>query len=186
MFERNRIDNVSQGSANLTAVPAEVIMADGELLVGHFVIQATRPFSEVLNSDVPFVEFEPFHRERRYIAKSAIRSVKLMDAPAGRTLEARRPLPGEFDPYQALGVRRDAEWEDIRHAYIRLTKIYHADRFASVELPDEVRAYLKDMSTRINTAYATLEVPHLQAKKVTLRAEPVYTSKPAYASSPRS
>jgi hypothetical protein len=177
MFERNRIDNANS-QTHQSAVPAELTMADGEVLVGHFVISAARAFGDVLNGDLPFIEFEPFHRERRYIAKSAIREVKLMDVPGARSLEARRQLPGEFDPYQTLGVRRDADWEEVRQAYLRLAKTYHADRFASVEMPDEVRIYLREMSTRINTAYAALEAPRLQVKKVTLRPEPVYQSRP--------
>lgn len=178
MFERNRIDNTAASNSNVVAVPAEVVMGDGEVLLGHFVVSASRAFGEVLNGELPFIEFEPFQMERRYIAKSAIRSVRLMNAPAARSMETRRPLTGEFDPYQTLGIRRDADWEDVRQAYLRLAKTYHADRYASVELPDEVKSYLRDMSARINTAYSALEAPRLQARKSVMRPEPVYTSRP--------
>ncbi len=175
MFDRNRVDNAT---ANQLAIPAEVTMSDGEVIVGHFIIASSRAFGEVLNGESPFLEFAPFQRDRRYIAKSAIRTVKLMEVPGGRALDAHRPMQGEFDPYQALGVKRDAEWEEIREAYIKLTKTYHNDRYASVELPGEVRTYLKDMSARVNTAYALLEAPRIQQKRVSTRVEPVYTSRP--------
>jgi DnaJ-domain-containing protein 1 len=132
----------------------------------------------VLNSELNFLEFEPFHRERRYLARTAIRSVKLMDVPAANGLDARRPVSGEFDPHSALGVKRDADWDEIRHAYLRLAKAYHADRYASVELPGEVRDYLQQMSRRVNAAYKALEAPRLTVKKAEMRPEPVYTSRP--------
>jgi preprotein translocase subunit Sec63 len=117
-------------------------------------------------------------RERRYIAKSALCSVQLLDVPTAAGLDARRAATGEFDPYSALGLKRDADWDDVRDAYLRLAKAYHADRYASIELPPEVRDYLQQMSRRINTAYKTLEAPRLVVKKADLRPEPVYTSRP--------
>jgi hypothetical protein len=175
MFERNKIDT-GNDRANQAAVPAEVVMADGEVLIGHFVFASSRSFGEVLNSDAPFIEFEPHDGARRYLAKGAIRSIALRTVPTARLADVRRPLAGEFDPYATLGVPRDASPEDVRHAYLRLTKAYHADRFASVELPDEVRRYLADMSARINAAYALVEAPVVAVKKATMRAEPVYSS----------
>lgn len=175
MFERNRVENAN---ANQFAVPAEVTMNDGEILVGHFIISSSRAFGEVLNGESPFLEFTPFQRDRRYIAKSAIRAVKLMEVPGSKGLTSFKPMNGEFDPYQTLGVKRDADWDQIREAYVRLAKTYHNDRYAAIELPNEVRVYLKDMSTRVNTAYALLEAPHKQSKRATMRSEPIYTSGP--------
>jgi hypothetical protein len=37
-----------------------------------------------------------------------------------------------------------------------MSKIYHPDRFESIELPGEVRAYLKAMAKEINVASRTL------------------------------
>jgi hypothetical protein len=177
MFERNRVDNSSQ-SAHQSAIPAELTLVDGETLSGHFLISAARTLSDVLNGESAFLEFEPFSQARRFVSKGAIRAVKLIDAPAASNLEARRPLAGEFDPYGALGVKRDAEWDDVRQAYLRLAKTYHADRFASIELPPEVRDYLSQMSRRVNAAYTALEAPRMVVKKADLRATPVYTSRP--------
>jgi DnaJ domain len=172
MFERNRVDNASN-AIHQTAIPAELVLADGEVL-----ISSARAISEVLNGENLFLEFEPFESVRRYISKQAIRSVKIMDAPAANGLDARRPLNGEFDPYAALGLKRDAEWDDIRQAYLRLAKAYHADRYASIDLPGEVREYLQQMSRRVNAAYTLLEAPRLVVKKADMRPAPVYTSRP--------
>lgn len=175
MFERNKVDN-GANTHHQTAVPAELTLCDGEVLAGQFIIPATRAFSDVLNGESHFLEFEPFNGERRFVARAAILSVKLMQIGSVQGLAARRPVEGSFDPLSTLGLKANAQWDEVRHAYLRLAKMYHADRFASVDLPAEVRDYMQAMSRRINAAYMALEAPRLAVKKVTMRAEPVYTS----------
>ena len=177
MFERNRIDN-SSSAVHLTAIPAELTLSDGELMVGHLVINSARAVTEVLNGESLFLEFEPLGSPRRFVSKQAVRSIRVVDAGPAIALEAKRPLAGEFDPYAALGVKREAEWDEIRQAYLRLAKAYHADRYASIELPAEVREYLQQMSRRVNAAYTLLEAPRLVVRKADLRAAPVYESRP--------
>lgn len=178
MFERNKIETGNSG--HQTAIAAEIVLDDGEVQTGSFIISASRAFGDVLNGEAPFLEFEPFEGERRYIARQSIRSVKLIQGGAPSALSARRPVEGSFDPYSALGVKKDAPWEEVRHAYLRLAKTYHADRFASIDLPSEVRDYLQQMSRRINAAYVALETPRLAVVKaqVSGRSTPVYTSQP--------
>jgi DnaJ domain len=175
MFERNKVDNSTQSSYQ-TAVPAEITLTDGEVLTGHFLISAARALTDVLNGESAFIEFEPFNSPKRFIAKHVLREVKLMDIGTGAVLDNRRALVGEFDPHTALGLKRDADWEEVREAYLRLTRTYHPDRFASVELPAEVREYLAQMARRVNAAYKALEAPRLVVKKADLRAAPIYTS----------
>ena len=177
MFERGKIDN-SSNSAHQSAIPAELTLSGGEVLAGHFLISAARTLADVLNGEMAFLEFEPYEAERRFIAKMSIQAVKLLDAPVANVLDVRRPVQGAFDPYGALGVKRDAEWDEVRHAYLRLAKAYHADRYASVELPVEVHDYLQQMSRRVNAAYTALEAPRLNVRKAEARPEPVYTSRP--------
>ena len=161
MFERNRIDNASTTS-HQTAVPAELTLADGETLIGHLLISSARAVAEVLNGESLFIEFVPLGAERRFVSKQALRSVRVVDGGACTALDARRPLNGEFDPYAALALKPDAGWEDVRQAYLRLAKAYHPDRYASVDLPGEVREYLQQMSRRVNAAYTALEAPRLR------------------------
>jgi curved DNA-binding protein CbpA len=58
-------------------------------------------------------------------------------------------------------------------AYFALAKAYHPDRYATAELPAEVRDYLAAMARRINAAHAALDVPQ---KRQALRQEPIFTS----------
>lgn len=177
MFERNRIDNANPVS-HQSAVPAELSLTDGQVLCGHFLISSARAIADVLNGDTQFCEFEPFDGERRFISKHAITGFKLLNVAPANSLDANRAVAGAFDPYGVLGVKRDTDWDDVRAAYLRLAKAYHADRYASVELPNEVREYLQQMSRRINAAYTALEAPRLVVKKVAMRAAAVYTSPP--------
>ncbi|KAB2920770.1 MAG: J domain-containing protein [Hyphomicrobiaceae bacterium] len=135
----------------------EIALEGGRDLKGKFAVPADRALTEVLNGPSSFIEFEPFGGERMFIAKSALRSVKELNMPAAPQLGAGSRTGGSFDPYAILGVSAGASAEDIRQAYLAQAKIYHPDRYATAELPAEVRAYLADMARRINAAYDTLE-----------------------------
>lgn len=173
MFERNRIDN----SLQLAAVPAEVTLDDGQLVKGKFLIAAARSIFEVLNGDGHFLEFETHDGERTLIARSALKSVKIIPVPSASNLKSRLRDSDNFEPHAILGVSSDAPWDDIRSAYLKLSKRYHPDRYATADLPLEVRDYLSAMSRRVNAAYAALEVPMQAAKRAVIeKAKPVYTS----------
>ena len=172
MFERNKIDNAEQG-----LVSVELTMQEGRTLSGKIAMPPGRGVLDYLNGGANFVEFESFEGDRRYLAKSSLLEVKQMSVPRGVNLNQRlRDLDG-FDPYTILGVDRGANWDETRSAFHRLAKVYHPDRYATAELPDEVKTYLSTMARRINAAYAALESVHAQRKQVAeLRQQPVYTS----------
>ena len=176
MFERNQIDKrVAKGT-----VSARITLDDGRVLAGKFVIPVNKSIFDVLNGTGGFLEFEPFEGEREFVAKHTLRSVKLTEAPRGENLEGRlRNLDG-FDPHTILGVARGTDWEDIRHAYLTLAKIYHPDRYSTAVLPGEVSTYLETMAQRVNAAYSALEIQYNTGRQdVSMtRAEPVYTSQP--------
>lgn len=176
MFERNKIDTITQ--APQLAVPAEVAFDDGEVTRGKFLIGSGRSFADALNAASPFLEFEAYGEDRRFIAKSSIRNVKLVAVPNAVNLHHRVRDGDNFEPHQVLGVDRTSPWADVRAAYFALSKVYHPDRYASADLPPEVNDYLTTMSRRINLAYAALEKPHQAVKAAAQRAEPVFTSRP--------
>jgi hypothetical protein len=173
MFDRSR----GEGSPQTTSVPAEVTLADGEMTKGKFTIKGGRSLQDVLNSDIQFLDFETFAGERSLIAKSLLRTVRVIEVPDQPALKTRTRDAGGFDPYAVLGLNRGASWDDIRQAYLTLTKAYHPDRYASVELPPEVREYLASTFARISAAYAALEEPREAAKQANAeRAKPIFTS----------
>jgi DnaJ-domain-containing protein 1 len=176
-FERNKVDNISQSSQQV-AIAAEVRFDTGEVEAGQFFIQASRPFTEVLNGGSPFIEFEVYGEARRWVSKSSIRDVKLTPAPKPGDLKAKALEIDYFEPHRVLGVEQNAEWADVRASYVALSKIYHPDNFANVSLPSEVNHYLAAISRRINLAYAALETKHSTAKAIAQRVKPIYESQP--------
>ena len=172
MFERNKIDNVDQAT-----VPVEITTDDGDMQKGRLFISVGRNVFDVLNGAGSFLEFEPYGGERSFVAQAAIRNLKLVNVPRAPSLSGRLRDQDGFDPHTLLGVPANATFDDIKSAWHRLSKVYHPDRYQSVELPQEVRDYLSAMARRINLAYAALEAPH-QVKKQAQhgRSTPIYTS----------
>lgn len=173
MFERNRVDNVPESSA----VPVEVVLADGTLAKGKLMVSAGKTLADALNGTAAFVEFEPYGGERTFLSKNQVASVQLVGVPRAANLSTRTREGDSFDPHAILGVAPDAGWEEVRQAYHRLAKKYHPDRYASAELPAEVQDYLAVMARRVNAAYAALEAPRPPVKVPTAaaRAAAVYT-----------
>jgi DnaJ domain len=168
MFERSRLDNVPEANA----VPVEITLTDGTVTKGKLFVMASKTAADLLNGSCNFVEFEPYGGERSFLAKALLASVKLAGVPRGPNLGARLRDPDGFDPHAILGVAPGADKDEVRRAYVGLAKNYHPDRYATAELPDEVRRYLSDMARRINAAYAALDVPE---RKQAARAQPIFT-----------
>ena len=166
------------GSAQRPEPLRGVTLEDGTNMRGKFIVPASRTLFEVLNNAGAFIEFEPYGCERSIVAKSSIRTVRIVNAPAASSLAGRGREIDTFDPHIILGVSRTAPFEEIRQAYLRLTKAYHPDRYSGVELPAEVSAYLAAMAQRVNLAYAALEAPVQVKKAVAQRVAPIYTSAP--------
>jgi hypothetical protein len=58
-----------------------------------------------------------------------------------------------------------------------LSKIYHPDRFETLDLPAEVKGYLADMSRRINAAFEALEDARAPVVRRSDRVKPIYESR---------
>ena len=166
MFERGKPGTTG-------ALSVEIALSDGRQLLGILVVPLGRSLVEVLNGTSSFIEFKPSGGERMFIARSALHSVKPMDLPPAPDLWAGPTEGGGFDPYAILGIKRGANRDEVRQAYFGLAKIYHPDRYASMELPAEVREYLAVMARRINAAHDALG---LEQKKQAAKQDPLYTT----------
>lgn len=175
MFERNRVDNMAQSQS--VAVPAELTLDDHSVLKGDLMMPAARPVHEVLNGPNVFVEFRTYGNDCQLLAKSSIRGIRFVKAPGAGQLRAASRSEESFDPHQTLGVPSNATHDQIHKAYVALAKAYHPDRYATADLPGEVRDYLAAMARRINLAFQALQ----QANRVAIRRansvnEPVYST----------
>ena len=165
MFERDKGDR--QGP-----VEVELALQDGQKLNGKLIVPPGRSLPEVLNSASTFVEFHSAGGGRTFIAKSALRGVTPADIPAAPELWAGPTQGANFDPYAILGISSSSSRDDVRDAYLRLAKLYHPDRYATTELPQEVRDYLAVMVRRINAAHESVQT---RMQKRAAKQEPIFT-----------
>ena len=174
MFERNKVDNAPEPSLT----PVELTLTDGATLKGKLAVPAGRTFVETVNGTNAFIEIEPYGEERVFISKSQIATIRLVGVPRPSGL-GRATRGPDFDPHAILGVQPGASWDEVRQAYMQMTKTYHPDRYANAMLPGEVKDYLEATVRRLNAAYAALETPHkLTKSRAVERTAPVYTSAP--------
>jgi DnaJ-domain-containing protein 1 len=172
MFERSRTENPSDKREK--AITVELSMDDGRILKGHIFTAATRRAYEELNSAGGFIDFQPYDGERELISKAAVRAVRLTDVAKANQLRLATGSE-EFNPYAVLNLPRGADWKTIRETYHRLSKLYHPDRYANLDLPAEVKTYIDTMSRRLNAAFSALEKPHqVQREFARAKSEPIY------------
>lgn len=81
---------------------------------------------------------------------------KRYSKPDGKSTHSRHESDRQTaaDPWQVLGVRRDASPEEIKKAYYELVKQYHPDRVNS--LGPELQALAREKTTQLNRAYEQL------------------------------
>ena len=152
MFERGNNDRPGQ-----SAVAVQITLDDGKDLAGKIQVPIGRGLFDQLNGGGGFVEFHTFDGECSFVAKRTLRSVRELNVSKSDALDAKLSKADSFDPYAILGVRRDQTRQQIRAAYLKLSKRYHPDRYCNSELPEEVMSYLAAMARRVNAAYAAVE-----------------------------
>ena len=131
MFERNKVDN----SQDLTAVAAKIELNDGRHVSGRFLIARSKSLLDVLNGPAQFIDFEPYNGDVEVIAKSSIRSLRVVSVPTGRHPSTIIKDADNFDPYEVLGLEKGANRSAIRTAFHEHSKTYHPDRYSNAELP---------------------------------------------------
>lgn len=160
MFDRN-----TDAAQQMLAIPAEIQTLRDGTLRGRLLISRSRDLPGVLNGPDAFLLFEPFGKSRLYLAKQSIAEITPLDAATVPAISADAVDPAGFDPYRILGLGRNATPDAIRAAFIALSKDYHPDRFATVDLPVEITRYLDAMARRINAAYAALTRQPIEEKR---------------------
>jgi hypothetical protein len=136
-----------------------VTMSDGEIMQGTVRLPLSNRLADALNNPEPFLDFATADGERCFIAKHSVRRIEPFNVPKADQLDRRAAKEADFDPYQILGLPKDANAASLKQAYHRLARSYHPDRFAGLDLPREMRDYANAMLARINLAYRQLQAP---------------------------
>lgn len=174
MFERNRVDHRPEPSN----VPVELELMDGSDVKGKLLVANGQAPLDTINATGGFVEFVSYSGEARLIAKANIAAIKLVGVPRAPHLRARNAMADDFDPHMILGISTESTWEEVRAAYVQLSKTYHPDRYSATTLPVEVGDYLETMARRVNAAYSALEAGEKTSRRTRTEQSPaVFTSR---------
>ncbi len=93
--------------------------------------------------------------ELKYLA--SIASIFGFDQNAFERIRAGHMGPSEADPYQVLGLSRDATEAEIKRTYRELIRKYHPDTLIAQGMPQEFVDVANDKMAGINAAYDTIE-----------------------------
>lgn len=134
-------------------------MTDGSKLMASLKLAMSGKLADTLNSADRYLDVLGPEGEQFFLAKERVFRIAAANPPKAELNLNRRGSDGRpFNPWAVLGVSREAGPEEIQTAYRTLVKMYHPDRFASLDLPQEMKDYAAAMLARINIAHDQLAV----------------------------
>lgn len=133
----------------------KLALADGRSETVSLKMPLSSKLQDALNGPDQFLDVTDVAGRQAFLAKAEIRRAELVEVPQADQITLRRRATDRdgFDPYQVLGVDREADARAIHEAYHAKVRTYHPDRFAAIELPREMKDYAEAMLVRINLAY---------------------------------
>lgn len=150
MLERGAMNNRQK-----VRLAVEMTLDDGKITRGRLV-GGFRTLGEILAADGGFLEIEAGDGRQTYVAKSAIRKIAEISMPVADQLNQKMAAAKVGEAYTILGVSPRANEDELMTAYRDLSKAYHPDRLASMQLPAEMLEYAEAMQRRINAAFEEL------------------------------
>jgi hypothetical protein len=141
------------GYRDVVMCPVTITLTSGVVLSGVLQRPRMKKLNEFLNDGAQFVEVELYDGTITQVSKQAMAHCALRDIPKADQLAASIQRADVFHPIGTLGLDGLKSKEAIQQAYHARVALYHQDKYASVDLPKEVAAYMRDMTVRLNTAY---------------------------------
>jgi hypothetical protein len=132
-------------------------MTDGKKLPVSIKLSLSGKLTETLNNPDNYIDVIAGAGQQQFINKNSIERVEISEPPHARLNQQRRAADkAVFDPHAVLGVASGASKDELRAAWVHLVKAYHPDRFANLDVPQEMKDYAAAMQARINMAYEQL------------------------------
>ena len=128
-----------------TKVRVDLQLEDRTTLDGFVFCSQGERVSDILNDAREFLPFETHTKDIMMVRKGIISSI------VAREDSGKKKLPTE--PFEILGVSRASSRHEIRQAYQQKAQLYHPDKLASLNLPEDMTSYASDTLARINSAY---------------------------------
>ena len=139
-------------------VPVRLALNDGRMLDGKLMLPPSIDVKRVLNGDGAILEFVNLAGATSLVAKSAI--VEIMPVAPGKPKTQSTAASDDVSEARAiLGIAVSATAEQARTAFDMLKLQYHPNRFASIDLPNDVLEFIGVKSRRIDAAYALIGSP---------------------------
>lgn len=129
-----------------------VKMADGSIINGSITAGLSAGLMGAVNKEQPFIEIADESGVKRCLGQAHIMSIEVKkpfekpDAPSAKSANLN-------NAFTMLNLQPGCTPEAAKQRYHEMMKKYHPDKFQSVELPEEIKAYLADMSQQLGTAY---------------------------------
>ena len=131
----------------------DVVLVNSRRYSGVVERPRTKSLTEFLNNGSLFIQVELFNGAVMNLCKNAIVFCELRDVSKAEQLALSLRRTDLYHPLNVLGLKGPSNKEVFRQAYLQKMRLYHADRYANMELPTEVTCYLSEMAKRINAAY---------------------------------
>jgi DnaJ-domain-containing protein 1 len=127
----------------------EIVLLDGNSLLGKIHVPVQGRISDTLNDERAFIPVEMADGSHVAIAKQAIKKVTLPGAEVQKSYQGTAP-------HRVLGVREGASAEEVKRAYHKLCNKNHPDRIRALDLGSDFEDLATQNMMRINAAYAQL------------------------------
>lgn len=149
-------DSQSTKTGNRALV--SLTMADGTAQTVNMRLPLSGKLADALNNSDLFLDVLGNDGDQFFLAKADVRKVKLVDVPKANQLNMQRRNSdrSQFDPFQILKIEKGADGPSVKQAYHAMVRLYHPDRYANMELPEEMKSYAAAMLVRVNLAYEQL------------------------------
>jgi DnaJ domain len=136
---------------------AKITLTDGKSQIVSVKLPMSGKLTDAFNNTEAFIDIISGDGTQQVINKAIVARAEAADPPrAGLNQQRRSSDKSGFNPYAVLGIEKSASAEEMRNAYLALVKTYHPDRYASLDLPQEMKDYAAAMQARINMAYQQL------------------------------
>lgn len=144
-----------------TPLLVEIIMDDETVLKGEVEAPIEGGLSVMLNGLNQFIELKTYDGEMHYISKESMRTVRPMKVPEKENFTSKLSRFLRSDPYEVLGVAKDAEAKTIEASYQRQLKNFH-----------DILDYLDSSYKCLNAAYKEIEGQQPEAWPKSLTGQP--------------
>lgn len=157
-FTGTGYDNMAEKSG-LERVPVRVLITldNADQVRGSIKVPRGHSLGDTLNSGDQFVLVDHTDGHPTYLSLASIREIKSSQLPAAEQINQAEKRAANASAHQILGLEAEFSRDQLHQRYHDMTKLYHPDHYATIELPDEVSTYISDMARRINMAYTELE-----------------------------